>query len=350
MLRELNYLLKIISSNFWRLTAPHEISYILTYRCNLSCKMCDIWNKKVGQELTVEEIERFLKISNKFSWVGITGGEPFLREDISEVVRIILDNCKELVAIHFATNGTMTEKIIEVVKKALEHQKRKINLLFTLSIDGPEYLHDRIRGRDGVWNKCIETFEKLKEIKFVRPRIGITLSQDNLDKFKETFVSLKKISPLLRFDDITVNIFHRSSFYYNNISMPELISSEVIEAIDTILNMDKDTFTINNFLRRKYLKLYKRYLENQRCPLKCQALSATCVLDPQGDIYPCGIYGIKIANIKEYNYNLKKLWYDSRVKEISMQCSKGICPSCWSPCDAYSAIAGSLFRFNLWKC
>ncbi len=153
----------------------------------------------------------------------------------------------------------------------------------------------------------------------------------------------------MRFDDITINMFHKSSFYYDNDAMPELDSSAAIEAINAILKMDKDRFTVNNFLRRKYLVLYKRYAKNKKCPLKCQALSATCILNPRGDIYPCGIYGTRIANIKECDYDLNKLWADSRVREMSAQCSRNICPSCWSPCDAYSAIGSSLFSFNLWR-
>lgn len=349
MNNKLSYLKKIIYSNFVRLKYPHKISYILTYQCNLRCSMCNIWKKKPTEELNLEEIERFFKISNNFSWVGITGGEPFLRKDINEVVKIIIDNCKQLVAIHFASNGTMTDRIIEVVEETLSYKKRKCKLLFTLSIDGPPYLHDKIRGLDGGWVRCMNTFRKLRQNKFVKPRIGITLSHSNLNAFPELFASLKDAEPSLKFDDITINIFQKSSFYYSNDAMPSLDYSQITKAIDKILSMDNDSFTINNFLRRKYLVLYKRYLQYKRCPLRCQALSATCIMDPAGEIYPCGIYDVKIANIKEYDYDLNKIWNRSAVQNLSAQCSKSICPSCWSPCDAYSAIGGSLFKWSLWR-
>lgn len=349
MLRELNYLKKIIYSNFLRLKFPHKISYIVTYKCNLHCIMCNIWKKKLSNELNPEEIEKFFKKSNKFSWVGITGGEPFLKNDITSIVRVILDNCKELVAIHFATNGTMTDKIMEVTENTLGYKSKNIKLLFTLSIDGPPYLHDQIRGSEGIWVRCIETFKRLRKINSIQTRIGITLSHFNFNKFYITFESLKDAYPPLRFDDITINIFQKSSFYYDNVTMPEIDYPSIIKAIDRILKMDKDSFTINNFLRRKYLRLYKSYVRHKKCPLKCQALSATCVLDPEGYIYPCGIYERRIADIREDNYDLKKIWLNPYVKDISIQCSKSICPSCWSPCDAYSAIAGSLFKFNLWR-
>ena len=332
-----------------RLNFPHKISYVVTYRCNLMCKMCNIWKKKLNEELNIDQIERFFAKSNRFSWVGITGGEPFLREDITEIVKIILDNCQELTAIHFATNGTMTSRIVDSVEKILRYKNKKIKLLFTLSIDGAPSLHDYIRGVEGTWLKCVTTFNKLKAVKSVQARIGTTLSHYNFDKFYETFLSLKEAYPHLRFDDFTINVFHKSSLYYNNNTMPELDYSSTIKEIDKILKLDQDGFTINNFLRRKYLKLYKKYAHNKKCPLRCQALSSTCLLEPQGDIYPCGIYAQRIANIVEENYDLEKIWSYAYVKNLSKKCLKSVCPSCWTPCDAYSAIAGSLWRVDLWR-
>jgi len=332
-----------------RLPFPHKISYVVTYRCNLSCKMCNIWKKKSAEELSLEEIEKFFIKSNSFSWVGLTGGEPFLREDITEVVRIILDNCRDLTAVHFATNGTMSSNIVEAVEKILGYKNNKVRLLFTLSIDGPPSLHDQIRGIEGTWLNCVTTFKKLRAIKSVQARIGTTLSHYNLDKFHETFLSLKETYPLLRFDDFTVNVFHKSSLYYDNNTMPDLDYQNTIKAIDKILALDKDSFSVNNFLRRKYLKLYRQYAYNKKCPLRCQALSSTCILEPQGDIYPCSIYGQRIANIKEEDYDLGKIWSYAYVKNLRMKCLKSDCPSCWTPCDAYSAIIGSLWRLDLWR-
>ncbi len=349
MLSELKYFKKIIYSNFRRLNFPHKLSYILTYRCNLHCKMCKIWQKTPVPELGLVEIESFFKKSNNFSWLGITGGEPFLREDVSEVAKVILDNCQELAAIHFATNGMLTSKIMKTVESVFKYKKTRTKLLFTLSIDGPPELHDDIRGFQGAWNNCMNTFKELKKHKHIQVRIGVTLSAFNLDAFKETLNSLQSAYPPIRFDDININLFNKSAFYYDNKDLPDLDPLQAATCIDGILAMDRDRFTLNNFLRRRYLRLYQKYIQLKKCPLKCQALSATCILEPQGDVYPCGVYGVKVANIKEYDYDLKKIWLSDLAKKLSLDCATGRCPSCWSPCDAFSAIAGSLLNFNLWR-
>lgn len=349
MINRLKYLNKIIRSNFTRLPFPHKMSYIVTYRCNLRCKMCNIWKKDNDIELSLGELERFFSMSNRFSWIGITGGEPFLKDNILDIVRIIADNCKDLVAIYFATNGTLTDRILTTVDQVLTRYRINPELFFTLSIDGPPYLHDQIRGQKGTWNKCMKTFRLLKNNRFTHPRIGITLSHNNLGQFFQTFKALKDFDSSISFDDIIVNVFQKSSFYYENAQMPDLDYNLLINTIDEILSMDKDPFTINNFLRRNYLRLYKKYAKSKKCPLKCQALSSTCIMDPKGDIYPCGIYNLKIANIKDYEYSLKKIWDKSDVKNLSKECAMGVCPGCWSPCDAYNAIAGSLLKPDLWK-
>ncbi|MBI3814304.1 MAG: radical SAM protein, partial [Nitrospinae bacterium] len=94
---------KSFISNFKPLNFPMKLNFLLTFKCNARCIMCNIWKKRDTPELTISEIERFFSKSNKFSWLDLSGGEIFLRKDIVEVVEIILRNCKDLYLLHFAT-------------------------------------------------------------------------------------------------------------------------------------------------------------------------------------------------------------------------------------------------------
>jgi MoaA/NifB/PqqE/SkfB family radical SAM enzyme len=309
--------------------------------------MCNIWAKKAqGSELNVSDWDNFFRQADYFSWVGITGGEPFLRPDVGELTDIILQYSRKLKVIHFATNGTLTGKIEALVQR-LRQKDKKTKLVFTISIDGPPQLHDQIRGQEGVWEKAIASFCLLKKIENVKPQFGFTISHNNLNSFSNTFWALKQVYPALRFDDLTVNIFQKSSFYYENQQSPGLPGQQLAEQIRKILAMDKDVFSLNNFLRRRYLKLYLKYLKTKKCPLKCQALSSTCFLDPIGNLFPCAVYNKKLLNIKTLNRHLSKEWCSPAARTLSYECSHQLCPSCWSPCDAYSAIGGSLIQSSL---
>ena len=348
-LNELLFLKSILASNFSRLNFPLKVSYAVTYKCNLRCKMCNIWKKPaLSDELTVKEIDNFFKNASKFYWVGITGGEPFLRSDLPEIVDIIIRYCNRLSALHFATNGQLSDKILNLVRY-IRKKNNRLKIVFTVSIDGPPEVHNEIRGKEGAWENAINTFLELKRIAGVKAQIGFTLSAHNLGRFEGTFIALRRFDPRFRFDDINVNIFQNSNFYYENQEMQDFDCSKFADETKRILNLDNDRFSINNFLRRRYLRLYPRYIQAKKYPLKCQALSSTCFLDPYGNLFPCLAFNKKLLNVKDMQDDLASIWNKDYARKLSYECANNICPSCWSPCDAYSAIGGSLIKSLIQK-
>ncbi|MEW5894410.1 MAG: radical SAM protein [Candidatus Omnitrophota bacterium] len=336
------FIQSVVASNFRRLDMPLKLSYAVTYRCNLKCKMCRIWNKdSPSEELQPDCLESLLKDARGIYWFGITGGEPFLRDDIYEIAEVALKNCPDLRAIHFATNGTLTDRIERFMSR-LRKTHENAQIVATISIDGPPPLHDRIRGREGVWSAAIESFKLLRKFPYTKPQFGFTLSHHNLGRFEEAFHALKEVYPPLRFDDITVNIFQRSSFYYENQDMPGLDKAALVQSIKNIQGMDNDGLSLNNFLRRAYLNLYLKYLKTGKPPLTCQSFSSTAFLDPCGNLFPCAVYQRKLLNVKESGAPLKAIWQFDEALKIRRECARNECPGCWSPCDAYSAIGGSL--------
>ncbi len=334
----------VTQSNFRRLSSPFKLSWAVTYRCNLKCKMCNIWNKTyVQDELNADDVGRFFSKPHQVYWLGITGGEPFLRNDLPQLVDAALAPSPNLRALHFATNGTLTPRIEHLIHETKKKYK-KLKIVFTLSVDGPPELHNRIRGAEDVWAKMFQTFTLLKKIDGVKPQFGFTLSHENIDKFEDTFLAMRGAYPKLRFDDVTVNIFQRSGFYYENNGMALLDSDQVVRQIKKILAMDKEKLSLNNFLRRRYLKLYLKFLKTRQSPVKCQSMASTCFLDPYGNLFPCAVYNRKVLNIKDTTLSLKEIWKLKESKKIHKECAANKCPSCWSPCDAYSAIGGSILQ------
>ena len=335
----------VLTSTFKRLDHPFKLSFAVTYQCNLQCRMCNIWRKPAdAKELSIAEINTFLSRTQGLSWVGLTGGEPFLRSDLPQIVEAVHRHCGEsLLAVHFATNGQLVEKIAGLLEH-LARMKRRWRPTFTVSIDGPPELHDEIRGRTGAWDRAVETLRLLKSTAGVKAQVGFTLSQHNLQAFAGTCAALEGAVPGFRRDDITVSIFHRSGFYYENTGMPGL-DRKVLEAdIDEILRELGPVAGPAAFLRNRYLRLYKRYATTQRSPVTCRALSSLCYLDPAGDLYPCAIFNKRLINVREMTGTFGELWRSPEARTIAGECARGRCPSCWNPCDAYSSMAASPFK------
>src|SRR4030067_3076433 len=102
----------ILASNVRRLAFPYKLTLILTYRCNLRCQMCNIWQREAHGEMSVEEYDRFFSRNADFSCVNVSVGEVFLRGDFAGIADVIMDRCKSLYVLDFPTNGVMPDLIV----------------------------------------------------------------------------------------------------------------------------------------------------------------------------------------------------------------------------------------------
>ena len=63
---------------------PTDASIILTYRCPMRCQMCNIWQNPTekARELTASDLRGLPRLK----FINLTGGEPFIREDLADIV------------------------------------------------------------------------------------------------------------------------------------------------------------------------------------------------------------------------------------------------------------------------
>ena len=142
-------------------------SIIVTYRCPMRCKMCDIWNNptKASEEFKPELLHKLPKMRS----VNITGGEPFVREDIEEIVKILLTKTDRIV---FSTSGYFSDKIIALAKKYPQ-------IGYRISIEGLSCKNDELRGRAGGFDKGLRTLLELRRLGIKDIGFGITVSNNN---------------------------------------------------------------------------------------------------------------------------------------------------------------------------
>lgn len=339
-IRYLNFLKNILKSNFSRSVNIYKLNLFVTYKCNFKCKTCFIWNKEDLNELSIAEYAKIFPKLN-VNWIDISGGEIFLRPDLTDLISLIIKSQKRLALLHFPTNGFLTDKITKLVNFVL--QNSKIKLIVTISLDGYEELHNFIKGTDS-WRRAIGTYRELKKIRISRFKVflGYTLSNFNFDKIDKTFAELKKELPHLDYSDIHINISHTSEHYYSNLSAN--IDKKDIEA--SVVNyMGKRKYKLYSpvdYLEYKYHALIKDYLRDNRTPLSCKSLTNSVFINPEGDIFPCCIYNKNLGNLRDNDYDLNKMLVSKQADTLREEISKHRCPQCWTPCEAYQMILGSL--------
>lgn len=334
-MKKISFAKNILLSNIKRLNMPYKLTFPVTYLCNSRCKNCSIWKKKPKNELTLKEINEFFKENNQFLWVDISGGEPFLRKDIVEISGAIIKNCKNLYMLHFPTNGLLPDLIIKKVKQIANLKPSKF--VISVSLDGPLKLYKKLRGIDG-FDKALKTYQGIKKISGVEVFFGMTLSSENYNKINETFAAVKKEIPSIKYKDFHINIYHTSEHYYGN-SCGSFPKKEVLYELRRFAKKKGSPFfNPIMFLEHKYLSYVKEYFKTDKTPLPCQALNASIFLDPQGEIYPCSMYNLKLGNIREKPLN--KIWSES--EKIRNDIYDGKCSQCWTPCEAYQTLFGNL--------
>ena len=132
---------------------PPYLLFFVTERCNMECKHCFV-KKSSGtgkKELDLYEIDKISKSLPALFFLRITGGEPFLRNDIYDIMEKFYTNSKVL-RISVNTNGILTDEIVKTVEKVSANLK-DLTLEIGISIDNLFGKHDSIREYPGAFEK-----------------------------------------------------------------------------------------------------------------------------------------------------------------------------------------------------
>ncbi len=146
----------------------------ITNRCNLKCTHCYWWRQKKNPDLNDDQMIEFMKGLRRkgLKIIYLLGGEPLLRPNICAEAGKIFD------FIMIFTNGTLGYPPVN-------------NALYSLSIDGPERVHDKLRGK-GIFKKVTDILDNQS----TKVMIHITVCRSNRDHLQETiehFVHRKNV-------------------------------------------------------------------------------------------------------------------------------------------------------------
>jgi peptidylamidoglycolate lyase len=326
---------------------PRGMNFVVTYRCNFRCATCNIGSvSKVEpdgtrDELSLEEIDRFFSDNRgRFSRMGamqITGGEPFLREDLTDVVATVTRHLPDL-SVWIATNGSLPGRIGEAVAAMTRHCR---DLGVTLSLHGGRATHDAYTGVPGSYDVALDTLERLITLRRTTPglklTLGFTLTPSNRSEMGEVYDLSRKHGLGFSF-----RLAHGSNVYFNNPDYP-LDYSKLDDTLASILKtMERDSTCSDladplRLARLYYFHGVRRYARDRRGPrLPCSAGTSSFFLDPRGDVYPCIMMDAKLGNIRDTAF--ADLWTSARADCIRREIREGRCPSCWIECETYRDI------------
>ena len=140
---------------------------IVTYRCNARCSMCNRYKapSKADEEISIDTIKKLPKMY----FTNITGGEPFIRTDLKEIVRELYKKSDRIV---ISTNGFFTDRIVDLAKEFPQVGIR-------ISIEGLEKTNNEIRGLENGFQRGYGTLKKLREMGMKDVGFGMTVQDRN---------------------------------------------------------------------------------------------------------------------------------------------------------------------------
>ena len=326
---------------------PINYTYSITSKCDSKCKTCNIWKQKSGDDLTKEEWKKIIRnIGNAPLWITITGGNQFLREDLSEIVGYILKYNRPRI-INFPVSGTLPKLVVEQIKKVLiEIKGKRVKLILNISLDGINELHDNIRGVKGAFKKTIKTFKELKKLQEKYPNliIGIytIISKYNVKHINEV---MDFITKNLKPDHHSIEIAEKSRELFNikqNFVPSKNISIKVVDKyIRYISNSKKLILKFKNFFRRRYYINVKKILLRNKEVIPCFAGIASIQISPTGKVWQCCTKADIMGDLRKENYDFRKIFFGKKADKIRRKIKREHC-FCTHSNPYYTNILSSL--------
>jgi len=175
---------------------PQAVSLEVTHRCICRCVMCNIWNLPASvPELPLEAWVALLQSEalRDLRELDITGGEPFLRDDLVDLIGIVCSlkstHLTKLRSIVITTNGVMTDRVLRMTEEMLDPVRRSgLELVLVCGLDAVGPTHDEIRRHKGAWSHLDLTLNGLTALRSRHPELIVglktTVLPQNLDQLE----------------------------------------------------------------------------------------------------------------------------------------------------------------------
>lgn len=295
---------------------PKTLNLLVNDVCNSRCQMCLIWKNKKSKTLSIDELHTAFQ-DNLFSdieYVGVSGGEPTLRNDLPDVFRVICSEFTKIKGVGIITNGiieaSVKQKILDVANVCQSFEV-PFNVMF--SLDGIGNVHDIVRGRrnnyDSVWS-LINFFHKDTDIP---TSFGCTITASNALYVDELLDLVQSIGLYGRF---------RVAEFIQRLYNDE--QSDYIRAFDETMLYHLGLFFFrleheyenSEIYRKTYRSIRGMLAEGKSRQTGCPYQSRAAVLTAKGELLYCSPKSPDLGNV--LNISAKKIYFSNIDKRRSI--------------------------------
>lgn len=289
-----------------------EACLIVTYRCNARCYMCNTWQypSKKEEEYGPEMVD---KLPDGLDFINITGGEPFLRKDIEEIVEKALTKTKRLV---ISSNGYFTDRII----KLFERFGKRVGI--RISIEGLPAANDELRGIKNGFDHGLRTLTTLQGMGITDIGFGMTVSDRNADDMIELYRLANAMG--LEFATATTH----NSFYFHTTDNKYEDQEKVAKTFENVAVELLKTNKPKNWFRAYFNMGLARKARGQKRALPCEVGTDMFFVDPFGNVMPCNgsEQPMVMGNLHEQDFDA--IWNSEQAEKVRKMV-KNCEQQCW---------------------
>lgn len=312
---------------------PLNFTFSVTNKCQSRCLSCNIWEvyrkepEKLKEELTLDEVEKIFQSVGPIYFFNISGGCPFLRKDLPDIVELACRYLKPSV-IHIPTNALAVERTLTDTEKILNIMS-SYNPAMTLqmkpSFDGVGDVHDEVRGVKGNFEKLLRLVTGLKELQtrysHLHVGLGTVISKNNVKYLKEIMDyadSLKVGSYISEYAENRDEMFNMDDSIAPPLEDFKGAMRQFKAFVGARLSLKKGLTRITDAFRLVYYDLAVNIVERKTQVIPCYGGISNVHVDPYGNVWPCCILGNtqSMGNLKDHGYQFKNIWNSPRALEV----------------------------------
>ncbi|OIO07722.1 hypothetical protein AUJ27_01975 [Candidatus Falkowbacteria bacterium CG1_02_37_44] len=313
---------------------PIDATIAVTYKCNSRCQMCNIWQTKNPGNLPVKY---FYNLSKSLKYINLSGGEPFLRPDLPEIVKII-KQASPGAQIIISSNGLASDLIEQTTKQILAIDK---NIGIRISLDGIGGAHDKIRGIAGIYQHVLKTISAFKNLGIKNLGFSFTVMDDNINELKAVY-DLSKSMGL----ELALALVQNSEIYFQKNDNKLAQIKQVEDNLKYIICQELKSRNIKRWFRAYYDYGLLYFAKYGKRLLPSGAGFDSLFIDPSGDIFPSNLINIKMGNMGQGKLN--KIWNSKLAEEVRQKIKQDNISESWIICTIRGEIKKHLFKIAFW--
>lgn len=313
---------------------PTDAVVAVTYACDARCVMCNIWKSPPSPQSAPET---FGKLPASLKTINISGGEPFLRDDLPEIIQNVKSACPGSTIV-ISTNSLQSKRIGSMLPEIVKHDP---GIGLGISVDGIGKMHDAMRGVKGAFDRAMETLDLARQHSVRNIRLAFTATSRNISHL-ERVLDLSREKGV----EFTCAIAQNSEHYFktdSNTGIDDL--DELRRQFNTLISRQLRGFHPKRWARAYFAQGVYEFATNKKRLLECRAGSDFFYLDPTGDVYCCNVLPEVMGNLTESDFTT--LWNSPRaraVRERVARCQEG----CWMVCTARTVIKRHPIAVGMW--